>query len=307
MTDWARLLFSYNQYEVSAVPGASGVAIYALDDGLLHIDGPNQLIGFCGIHTGWIDARVRVARPPGEADAAGTRSVRSSVDGRHGGGSHRCRRSARADPGAGTCATVYTRRYAPSHGRWPPPPSHRQPLAALRRGSTVTDRTKPPPDSDDAYAAFVEEAWRRHMGLAIRLTHDRGQAEELLQDSLVKVYQRWRRLSRHDDLHVYLRRVLVNGQTSFWRRRRRESLVPQIPETACSSPADHDYTEADLVAAALWVLPPRQRAVVVLRHYEDLPEREVARILGCALGTVKSQHAKAIAKLRILLDGRGGS
>jgi RNA polymerase sigma-70 factor (sigma-E family) len=166
----------------------------------------------------------------------------------------------------------------------------------------VKDRAEPPPASDEAYTAFVEEAWRRHMGLAILLTHDQGQAEELLQDSLVKVYQRWRRLSRHDDLHAYLRRVLINGQTSVWRRRRREDLVPQIPETACASPAGYDYSETELVAAALWVLPPRQRAVVILRHYEDLPEREVARILGCTLGTVKSQHAKAIAKLRVLLD-----
>lgn len=166
----------------------------------------------------------------------------------------------------------------------------------------MKERAEPPPASDEAYIAFVEEAWRRHMGLAILLTHDRGQAEELLQDSLVKVYQRWRRLARHDDLHAYLRRVLINGRTSLWRRRRREDLVPQVPDSASAAPADDDYSETELVAAALWVLPPRQRAVVILRHYEDLPEREVARILGCTLGTVKSQHAKAIAKLRMLLD-----
>ncbi|WP_166385045.1 SigE family RNA polymerase sigma factor [Catellatospora methionotrophica] len=150
--------------------------------------------------------------------------------------------------------------------------------------------------ADAAYVAFVETAWPRHLRLALLLTGDRWQAEELLQDSLVKLYERWRRLSRTDDLHAYLRKVLVNNHTSLWRRRRRENLVADVPEHAVADgPAGPD---ALVLRDALRALPPRQRAVVVLRHYEDLPEREVAQVLGCAVGTVKSQHAKAIAKLR---------
>jgi RNA polymerase sigma-70 factor (sigma-E family) len=148
--------------------------------------------------------------------------------------------------------------------------------------------------------AFVEVAWQRHMRLAVLLTGDRWRAEELLQDSLVKVYERWRRLSRLDDLHAYLRRVLVNNHTSMWRRRRRESLVAEVPDRA--APPNGVDPEAVALHAALRSLPPRQRAVVVLRHYEDLSEREVAQVLGCSVGTVKSQNARALDKLRHIVD-----
>jgi RNA polymerase sigma-70 factor (sigma-E family) len=163
----------------------------------------------------------------------------------------------------------------------------------------MTDRTRAPTSTDQAYVAFVEVAWQRHLRLAVLLTGDRWQAEELLQDSLVKIYERWRRLSRTNDLHAYLRKVLVNGHTSAWRRRRRERLVAQVPDRA-----GHDgAASADALALrdALRALPPKQRAVVVLRHYEDLSEREIAQMLGCSTGTVKSQHFKALAKLRHLL------
>jgi DNA-directed RNA polymerase specialized sigma24 family protein len=77
----------------------------------------------------------------------------------------------------------------------------------------VTERTKALSPADQAYSAFVEAAWSRHLRLALLLTGDRWQAEELLQDSLVRIYERWRRLSRTDDLHAYLRKVLVNNHT----------------------------------------------------------------------------------------------
>jgi RNA polymerase sigma-70 factor (sigma-E family) len=164
----------------------------------------------------------------------------------------------------------------------------------------VTERTKELSAADQAYATFVEDAWQRHRGLALLLTGDRWQAEELLQDGLVRIYERWRRLSRTDDLHAYLRKMLVNNHTSLWRRRRRESLVDQIPDRPGTG---GDFSaEALAVRDALRSLPPRQRAVVVLRHYEDLPEREIARVLGCSPGTVKSQHAKAMAKLRHVMS-----
>jgi RNA polymerase sigma-70 factor (sigma-E family) len=156
----------------------------------------------------------------------------------------------------------------------------------------VANRTK---ESDAAYAAFVEAAWPKHLRLALLLTGDRWRAEDLLQDSLVRIYERWRRLARTGDLDAYLRKVLVNNHTSMWRRRRRERLFAEVPDHPVETGPSAD---AIAVRDALRALPARQRAVVVLRHYEDLPEREVAAVLGCTVGTVKSQHAKALAKLR---------
>ncbi|MFI7609456.1 sigma factor-like helix-turn-helix DNA-binding protein [Micromonospora sp. NPDC049366] len=83
------------------------------------------------------------------------------------------------------------------------------------------------------------------------------------------------RIRRLDDPHAYLRRALVNNHTSGWRRRRRESLVADIPDVA--APTGGDRTDAAVLRRALLSLPAKQRAVVVLRHYEDLPERQVAR------------------------------
>jgi RNA polymerase sigma-70 factor (sigma-E family) len=142
--------------------------------------------------------------------------------------------------------------------------------------------------------AFVESAWQRHLRLALLLTGDRLRAEELLQDALVKMYERWRRLHRSPDLHAYLRRVLVNNNVSAWRLRRREAPVADLPDVAAPTPFDADPD----IRAALRSLPPRQRAVVVLRLYEDLSERQTAEILGCSVGTIKSQYARALEKLR---------
>jgi RNA polymerase sigma-70 factor (sigma-E family) len=151
-------------------------------------------------------------------------------------------------------------------------------------------------DFDSSFAAFVEEAWHRHFGLATLLTRDRLGAEELLQDGLVRMYERWRTVRRMENPHDYLRRTLVNNNVSGWRRRRREFLMREVPDRAYPQP-DLPVHTLDL-RAALRELSPGQRAVVVLRYYEDLPERAVADVLGCGVGTVKSQHAKALAKLR---------
>lgn len=154
---------------------------------------------------------------------------------------------------------------------------------------------------DQAYVAFVQAAWERHLRLAILLTGDRLRGEELLQDSLVKMYERWRKLSRHDDLHAYLRRTLVNNHVSIWRRIRREDLVSEIPDRPATPSGRHP--EAEVLRRALLRLPRRQRAVVVLRHYEDLSERAVADAMGCSIGTVKTQNARGLQRLREILRG----
>lgn len=153
--------------------------------------------------------------------------------------------------------------------------------------------------TDVSYAAFVRTTWGQHLRTARLLTGDADQAEELLQDCLVKLYVRWRRVAGHGDPKAYLRRMLVNARVSRWRRTRREQLVWDTPERA--DPRAVTREPHDQLRRALLVLPRQQRAVVVLRHYADLTEQEVATTLGCAIGTVKSHHARAVTRLRELL------
>ena len=167
--------------------------------------------------------------------------------------------------------------------------------------------------TDTEYAAFVEANWDRYLRVAYLLTGSEHAAEELLQDCLVKLYSRWRRVSANGDPNAYVRRMLANGNVSRWRRSRRERPVDMTPaagnasadlgtfaaavgprETWPSEQRDH----AVELRRALMRLPPGQRAVAVLRHFEDLSEKQVADVLGCSVGTVKSQNAKALAGLR---------
>ncbi|MCA2217661.1 SigE family RNA polymerase sigma factor [Jidongwangia harbinensis] len=150
------------------------------------------------------------------------------------------------------------------------------------------------------YVAFVEANWGRYLRLARLLTGDRDRGEELLQECLVRLYVRWRRAATRDP-HAYLRRMLVNGNISWWRLRRREYLRADPPDRA--DPQAEPPNLDDSVRAALLALPAGQRAVVVLRYCEDLTEREVARALGCTVGTVKSQNARGLRRLRELLTG----
>ena len=150
--------------------------------------------------------------------------------------------------------------------------------------------------ADDAgYAAFVERCWGPQLRVATLLVGDRYRAEELLQDCLVRLYPRWRRVASRGNPDAYLRRMLVNGRVSWWRHRRREHLVADLPDRAGPAPDTEPHEE---LRRALAALPRRQRAVVVLRHYADLSERDVAEALGCSTGTVKSQNSRALDKLR---------
>lgn len=159
------------------------------------------------------------------------------------------------------------------------------------------------PSREDAdYAAFVRAAWHRHLRTATLITGDRHRAEELLQDCLVKLYVRWGRMSGADP-HAYLRRMLANGNISWWRRHRRELLTDETPEGlhGRTGPAGSPYEPDDELRRALLALPRHQRSVVVLRYVEDLSEKDTAAALGCSVGTVKSQNARAMARLRVAL------
>jgi RNA polymerase sigma-70 factor (sigma-E family) len=129
------------------------------------------------------------------------------------------------------------------------------------------------------------------------LTGDWALAEDLLQTALAKAYPRWSRVLR-DDPEAYVRKIMLNTWSSWWRRRWRGELPTlQLPEVAApDSYADVDSRQA--LRAALAQLPPRQRAVVVLRYHQDLSEAQVAGLLGISAGTVKSQAARALATLR---------
>jgi RNA polymerase sigma-70 factor (sigma-E family) len=132
------------------------------------------------------------------------------------------------------------------------------------------------------------------------LTHDESEAEALVQVALARTLLAWPRLRNQIDPEAYARRVMVNVQLTSWRRQRRHAEVCVEPFGAgeCFAPDEAELVERDRVWRELVNLPPRQRAVLVLRFYEGRSERDVAALLGCSVGTVKSQTSKGLATLR---------
>jgi RNA polymerase sigma-70 factor (sigma-E family) len=138
------------------------------------------------------------------------------------------------------------------------------------------------------------------------LTGDRHRADDLVQTALVKTMRRWRHIG-HEQPVAYVRRVMVNTQLSWWRRLRPEAQLPDGFDLADRSDAEASYDDQDQLARGLAALPPRQRAVIVLRYYAGMSEAEIADTLGCAPGTVKSQAAKALKTLRRVLADTDGT
>ncbi len=138
--------------------------------------------------------------------------------------------------------------------------------------------------------------------LAYLLTGDLDQAEDLLQSAYAKVLPRWRKISTYDSPEAYVHRVMVNLRTSWWRRsRNREWLTDEIPEAPwrAGTPGEGDaVVESQALLAALRILPERQRAAVVLRHWCDLSEAETADVMKCSVGTVKSNASRGLTHLR---------
>jgi RNA polymerase sigma-70 factor (sigma-E family) len=134
---------------------------------------------------------------------------------------------------------------------------------------------------------------------AYLLTGDRAAADDLVQVALTKAWFNWSRVAAADSPEAYVRRVMANTYAAWWRRRwRGEQPTPVLPETG-GADATARVDDRDQLWRALATLPRRQRAVVVLRYFEDLSEADTARALGISVGTVKSQCAKALAKLRL--------
>jgi RNA polymerase sigma-70 factor (sigma-E family) len=182
--------------------------------------------------------------------------------------------------------------------------------AALRgRGVLICDVTQIAPilgGAGDAVNArerqqfeeFMTSRWPGLVRLAFGLTGDRRLAEDLAQTALASAYASWWRVRTADDPDAYVRRILVNASKSRWRRpRAAEQPAAAGPEAAVAD-ATASVDDRSALLRALQELPQRQRAVVVLRYWEDLSDAQAAALLGCSASTVRSQAARALAKLR---------
>jgi len=152
------------------------------------------------------------------------------------------------------------------------------------------------------YAEFRDYVAARSamlLRMAYLLTGHRADAEDLVQVALAKTYQAWNRIQDRRAVDGYVRRAMVNTHISWWRQRRLEEYPTEnIPEQAVDDHAGNSDMH-DALWRALARLPPRMRAAIALRFYEDMSEAEIADVLGVSVGTVKSTISRAVAKLRI--------
>jgi RNA polymerase sigma-70 factor (sigma-E family) len=155
--------------------------------------------------------------------------------------------------------------------------------------------------ASEGFEDFVSARGQALQRFGFLLTSDWALAEDLVQTAFSRAHPRWSRIES-DAPEAYVKKIMVNTWSSWWRRRWRGELpAASLPDVATGDPyAAIDRRHA--VTSALRALPQRQRLVLVLRYHEDLSEMQVAELLGVSVGTVKSQAAKAIAKL-----GAGGA
>jgi RNA polymerase sigma-70 factor (sigma-E family) len=154
-------------------------------------------------------------------------------------------------------------------------------------------------DDDAAFREYVLARGTALLRMAIMLTGNRADAEDLVQAALAKTYLAWGKINDRAALDAYVRRAMVNTHISWWRRRKLEEFpTDELPDRAV---ADHagESDLAEVVRRALDRLPQRMRAAVMLRYFEDMTEPEIAAALGISLGTVKSTVSRAVARLRV--------
>ena len=152
---------------------------------------------------------------------------------------------------------------------------------------------------DIAFREYVTSRSGSLLRMALLLTRNRADAEDLGQAALAKTFQAWDRIEDRGAVDGYVRRAMVNTHISWWRRRKLEEYpTDEVPDQAV---ADHSGASdlQETLRRAVDRLPQRMRAAVVLRYFEDMTEAEVADALGVSLGTVKSTVSRAVAKLRI--------
>ena len=163
-------------------------------------------------------------------------------------------------------------------------------------------------DREDAedFRHFMATRSAALLRTAYLLTGDRGLAEDLVQNTMTKAYRHWGMVRRSGVPEAYVRRILVNERNSHWRRDRfrAREVVGEIPDRQGRDEAQA-YADRDELWQALRAMPPRTRAVLVLRYWEDLSEAQTADLLGCTVGTVKSQASRGLRKLAEVLSGDG--
>jgi RNA polymerase sigma-70 factor (sigma-E family) len=151
-------------------------------------------------------------------------------------------------------------------------------------------------DDRESFDAFVRARLPDLVRFGRSLTGSTEAGQDLVQDALERTLLAWNRLDSRDDPEGYVRRIMVNRNISIWRKFGREHVTDEVFDRG----TEDTHFDDDLWQA-LRTLPTKQRAVIALRYYEDMSEAEIARTLGCSVGTVKSQASKALAKLRLLV------
>ena len=156
--------------------------------------------------------------------------------------------------------------------------------------------------ADDDFREFVTTRWSGLLRTAYLLTGDRARAEDLVQSALVRAHRHWPAVRREGTAEAYVRKIMVNLNTDWWRRLgSRERRVESVPDHGQETDAYAAFELREELWAALQQLPTRMRAALVLRFFEDLSEAETAAVLGCSVGTVKSQCSRGLARLRLSL------
>lgn len=151
------------------------------------------------------------------------------------------------------------------------------------------------------FTAYVRTKGPTLLRTARSLTPNAADAEDLLQTALTKTYLAWDRIADHRAVDGYVRRTLVNTRTSQWRKRKVDEFsTDELPEPHAGGAPDlpEQQAQRDALLRAISRLPPRQRAMVVLRYYEDMSEAQTAEVMGVSIGTVKSAVSRALVKLR---------
>ncbi|HEX5988107.1 MAG TPA: SigE family RNA polymerase sigma factor [Nocardioides sp.] len=154
-------------------------------------------------------------------------------------------------------------------------------------------------DKDAEFEAYMAARQPSLLRTAYLISGDRHTAEDLVQTALAKLYLSWDRVHDRHMLDGYVRRIIVNEHNSLWRRawKKRELSTDTLPDDRTVT-HEHDEGQRDALWEFVQTLPRRQRAVIVLRYYEDLSEAEIAETLGVSVGTVKSQASRALAAMR---------
>lgn len=158
------------------------------------------------------------------------------------------------------------------------------------------------PQVAEALDAYVRQRGHRLVRTAYLLTGDTQIAEDLVQNALASLLASWRRLPDVNNMDAYVYTALVNARRRWWRRRwHGEIPTERLPDVAAAEDHTARFERHEDMLAVLGTLPNRQRQVLVLRYFEDLTEAQTAQILRCSIGTVKSQAARGLAKMRTAL------